>query len=70
MLATDKEKGNVDENCEFEVKGNTLVIRIDLTQEHGPSGSGKTTIVGKGKATLPGGVTCQVNCYKKAPKSK
>ena len=55
----------MDENCEFEVKGNILTIKVDLTQDFGPSSTGKTTIVGKGTAKLPDGITAQVNVYKK-----
>ena len=32
-------------NIQMEVKGNNLIITVDLTQDHGPSKSGKTIAV-------------------------
>ena len=33
------------ENIQMEVKGNNLIITVDLTQDHGPSKSGETIVV-------------------------
>jgi hypothetical protein len=32
-------------NVKYEVKGNTLTITVDLSQDHGMSSSGKTHVV-------------------------
>jgi hypothetical protein len=43
-------------NVQMEVKGNNLIITVDLTQDHGPSKSGKTIVVAStlGNANVPG----------------
>ena len=43
-------------NVQMEVKGNNLIITIDLTQDHGPSKSGKTIAVAStlGNVNVPG----------------
>jgi hypothetical protein len=40
----------------MEVKGNNLIITVDLTQDHGPSKSGKTIVVAStlGNVNVPG----------------
>jgi hypothetical protein len=52
-------------NCEIEIKGNTLIVKVDLTKRLHPSGSGKTMIVGTtaGNASLPGGLKVGINVY-------
>ncbi len=44
------------ENIQMEVKGNNLIITVDLTQDHGPSKSGKTILVAStlGIVNVPG----------------
>jgi len=32
-------------NASYEINGDVLTIKIDLSKEHGPSKSGKTTLV-------------------------
>jgi len=32
-------------NAKMTVKGNVLIIEVDLSQRHGPSGSGKSMII-------------------------
>jgi hypothetical protein len=43
-------------NVEFQLEGNDLVIRIDLTQKLGTSSSGKSQLIGttSGNVTVPG----------------
>ncbi len=43
-------------NVQMEVKGNNLIIAVDLTQDLGPSKSGETTLVAStlGNANVPG----------------
>jgi hypothetical protein len=52
-------------NCEIEIKGNLLIVKVDLTKRLHPSGSGKTMIVGTtgGNAALPGGLKVGLNVY-------
>jgi hypothetical protein len=54
-------------NCEIEVKGNILTVKIDLTKRLHPSGTGKTMIVGttSGNASIPGhpGIKLGVNVF-------
>jgi hypothetical protein len=54
-------------NCEIEVKGNMLIVKVDLTKRLHPSGTGKTMIVGTtaGNASIPGhpGVKLGVNVF-------
>lgn len=42
-------------NVKYEVKGDQLVITVDLKERHGPSASGKTVIIAStgGNAKLP-----------------
>ncbi len=44
------------ENIQMEVKGNNLIITVDLTQDHGPSKSGETILVAStlGIVNVPG----------------
>lgn len=53
------------ENCQIEVKGDKLVVTVDLTKRLRPSGSGKTVIVGTsgGNAALPGGLRVGLNVF-------
>jgi hypothetical protein len=57
------------ENCQIEVKGDKLVVTVDLTKRLRPSGSGKTVIVGTsgGNAALPGGLRVGVNVFAPNP---
>jgi len=43
-------------NLQMEVKGNNLIITVDLTKDHGPSKSGKTIVVAStlGNVNVPG----------------
>jgi hypothetical protein len=43
-------------NVEMNVEGNTLIIKVDLSQEFGPSSSGKTIIIAstEGNVSVPG----------------
>jgi hypothetical protein len=43
-------------NVDMNVEGNTLVIKVDLSQEFGPSSSGKTIIIAstEGNVSVPG----------------
>ena len=56
-------------NIKMEVKGDTLVITVDLKQNLGTSGSGKSTLIAttNGNASIPGkdGVMMGLNVYKK-----
>jgi hypothetical protein len=56
-------------NVKTTIKGNKLVIEIDITQENGLSKSGKTMIIGStcGNVNLGNGVTLGLNAYKPAP---
>ena len=58
------------QNVTMEVKGQELLIRIDLSKNCGQSKSGKSIIVGttSGNADVPGhpGTKIGVNCYKAA----
>jgi len=53
------------ENCQIEVKGDKLVVTVDLTKRLRPSGSGKTVIVGTsgGNAALPNGLRVGLNVF-------
>ena len=44
------------QNVEFQVQGDTLLIRVDLRQELGESASGKSVIIGTtgGNVAVPG----------------
>ena len=57
-------------NITEEVKGDKLILTVDLSQRHGPSSSGKTTQVAstRGNAKLTGkhaGVMYGLNVYTK-----
>jgi len=54
-------------NVSYEVKNNTLMIKVDLTQNHGPSKSGKTNIVAStgGFVALPNGASMALNVVQK-----
>ncbi len=57
-------------NVQMEVKGNNLIIAVDLTQDHGPSKSGETILVAStlGIVNVPGEefshIKVGVNVYK------
>lgn len=55
----------IGKNIAYEMDGDTLVIRIDTTQDFGPSNSGKTIIIAstEGNKTI-GDVRLGLNCYK------
>ena len=55
-------------DVELSVKGNTLTITVDLTEEFGPSSSGKTIIIAstEGNFPLPGRTeVVGLNVYRK-----
>jgi hypothetical protein len=55
-------------NVEISVSGDTLTIKIDLTQNFGPSSSGKTIIIAstEGNYPLPGrSEVVGLNVYRK-----
>ena len=43
-------------NVDMKLEGNTLIIKVDLSQESGPSSSGKTVIIAstEGNVSVPG----------------
>lgn len=56
-------------NIQVEIKGDKLMLEIDLTKENGPSKSGKTVNIGstRGNQRIPYGdteIVIGVNCYK------
>lgn len=60
-------------NVEMTVKGNKLVITVDLTQDFGPSSTGKTQVIATtaGTAKVPGheDVIVGLNVNRKAAKA-
>ena len=53
-------------NVKHEIKGDELVLRVNLKEEHGRSKSGKTIIVASTQGNVQlGGVTVGLNVYKK-----
>lgn len=59
-------------NIKQEIKGETLVITVNLTERHGPSKSGKTVVIAstQGNQKLPAPhqeVSFGLNVYVKAP---
>lgn len=54
------------QNVITKIKGNKLIIEIDISKEHGLSKSGKTIIIGSslGNKTLDNGVVFGLNVYK------
>lgn len=56
------------QNVKMEVKGNKLVVEIDLTAQGVKSASGKSTVIAstKGNVSVPGadGLKIGVNCYR------
>ena len=54
-------------NVEWQVSGNDLFIRIDLSKRLGPSSSGKTTVVATtgGSLEVAAGVRLGLNVYTK-----
>ncbi len=56
------------DNVEFEVEGDHLIIRVDLSQELGVSSSGKSTIIATtgGNVEVPGweAVKVGLNVYR------
>ena len=65
---TEKGEMRVMENVTVEVKGEKLVLTVDLTKNLGASKSGKTTVIGstKGNQPVPGkaGMFVGLNVYK------
>ena len=59
----------MSQNVNLEVKGQNLILTIDLSKSQGPSSSGKTIIIGstQGNLPVPGhpGVFVGANIYKK-----
>lgn len=61
-------------NVNLDVKGNELVIKIDLSKDFGPSASGKNIIIAstEGNQTIPGkedeGIKLGLNVYKRGKK--
>src|SRR5437588_11222833 len=59
------------QNVEFELEGDQLIIRIDLSQELGVSSSGKSAIIATtgGNVTVPGweAVKVGLNVYRPQP---
>jgi len=59
-------------NVVHEVKGNKLVITVDLKQDHGPSSSGKTSVVATTGGFVwfddPAGVGFSLNVNRKEKK--
>jgi len=57
------------ENVKVEVKGNELILTVDLSKEVGPSKTGKTIIIGtsSGNEKVPGNSEIQfgLNVFKK-----
>jgi len=54
-------------NIDIELDGKTLILKIDLSENHGPSKSGKTTIIAttSGNTKIPGtDAILGLNCYK------
>lgn len=56
-------------NCEMDVKGNILTIKVDISKTFGLSSSGKTTIIAssKGNISVPEheDIKIGLNVYKK-----
>ena len=56
------------QNLNMEVKGDELLIRIDLSKNCGPSHSGKSIIIATtgGNTEVPGkpGLKIGINCYR------
>lgn len=62
-------------NVEYEIKGNTMTIKIDITQSFGPSKSGKSEIIASTEGNKRIKVEDQdiylgLNLYKKIDKPK
>ncbi len=60
-------------NMTATVKGNTLVIEVDLSKEIGPSASGKTILIAStgGNAQVAEGIFLGANLYKyRGPKKR
>ena len=53
-------------NVLFELKDNTLTIKVDVTKTYGPSKSGKTTIIAstEGNVHVSDTVVLGLNVYK------
>ena len=58
------------QNVITEVIDNTLIIKIDLTQDHGESKSGKTILIAStlGFLDIEDGIILSLNCNKKIAK--
>ena len=56
----------MDKNVAITVKGNKMIIEVDLSKEQGPSQSGKTIIIGTtaGAVEVAPGVKANINVYK------
>ena len=59
-------------NVMFEVRGDILIINVDLTKNFGPSSTGKTTVVastgGNKEIASHPGMVFGLNCFIKKPK--
>jgi len=58
------------QNVETEIEGDTLIIKIDLKQDHGESKSGKTIRIAStlGFMKITDDISLSLNCNKKKPK--
>lgn len=55
-------------NAVTAVKGNTLTVTIDLSNDLGPSSTGKTLLVAKGKEEVKDGMFLSLNAFKYPPR--
>lgn len=55
-------------NAATEVKGNTLIVTIDLNADLGPSSTGKTLLIAKGKEEVKDGMFLSLNAFKYPPR--
>jgi len=55
-------------NAKTVVKGNSLIVTIDLTKDLGPSSTGKTLLIAKGKEEIGEAMFLSLNAYKYPPR--
>ncbi|MBE9572589.1 MAG: hypothetical protein IMF11_18340 [Proteobacteria bacterium] len=55
-------------NAKTTVKGNKLVVEIDLNEDLGPSSTGKTILIAKGKEEVVDGTFLSLNAFKYPPR--
>ena len=55
-------------NAKTVVKGNSLIVTIDLTKDLGPSSTGKTLLIAKGKEEIGEEMFLSLNAYKYPPR--